>query len=126
MLFKLKKFETLELLLNFILKSLYKTSVKVLTVLNLLLISNEPLMLNIVAGLETVIRLNITMIMIGILVVIIRTFETINNAVIITEVTRISIIIIVCKCVLKLTFEMSVIVVYYVIIITIITIIKRE
>ena len=76
--------------------------------------------------LKTAVRSDITAIIVKTLAVITRTFEIINSAVIIMEVARTLIIIIVYVCASKLTFEINVIVIRY-IIVTIITIImKRE
>ena len=72
------------------------------------------------------VKLNITAIIVGMLAVIIKVFEIINNAVIIVEAVRTPVIIIVYIYVLKLTFEINVIAVYYIILIAIIIVIKRE
>jgi len=85
-LFKLEKSETLKLLLDFVLELLYKMSAKTLTVLNSLLTLNGPLTLNITMGLKTIIKLNITAIIIGILTIITETFKMINNVIITVKI----------------------------------------
>ena len=77
-------------------------------------------------SLKIIIKSNIIIIIIGTLIIIIKTFETINNGIIIIKTARIPIIIIIYMCVLKLTFKINIIAVYYIIAIIMITVIKRE